>query len=54
MGWYIGAKDNIDRALVKQYATVQTCTFDNEKISPDDVLRMISLLSMQQRNFHIK
>jgi len=54
MGCYIGAKDKIDRALVKQYASVQTCKFDNEKIKPDEMLKMIDLLSLQAKNFHFK
>ncbi len=54
MGWYIGARDRIDRALVQQYADVQTTTFDHEKIDSDTILTMINMLSLQQKNFHIK
>lgn len=54
MSYFIGAKDNIERALVKHYSGVQTCNFDNEKIKPDDVLRMIDMLSMTQKNYHLK
>jgi len=54
MGWYIGARDKIDRALIQQYADVKTTTFDHEKINGDEILKMINMLSLQQKNFHIK
>ena len=54
MGWYIGARDNIDRALVRQYANTQTATFDHEKINPDEILRMINMLSLREKTFHLK
>lgn len=55
MGWYIGAKDKVDKAIVKYYANTQTTKFDNEqKIKPDDMWKMINMLSMRQQVFHIK
>ena len=50
----IGAKDKIDRALVKNYANVKTTNFDSPKLNPDDILKIITQLSMIQRNFYIK
>lgn len=55
MGCYIGAKDKLDKALVKQYAKVQTNNFsNNEKINPDDMWKMITMHSIQTKNFVIR
>jgi len=49
--YYIGARDNIDRALVKQYASVQTSNFDDSvKISPDEMWDKINMIGMNQKS----
>ena len=47
----IGAKDTIDMALVKQYANVKTCNFDEQKISPEDMWEKINLLAITEKNY---
>jgi hypothetical protein len=47
----IGAKDMLDRALVKQYAKVQTSNLDNSTIiSQEEMWNKIALFSINQRN----
>jgi hypothetical protein len=47
----IGAKDGIDRALVKQYSKVQTYNFDDSaRITQDDMWNKINLFSISQKN----
>lgn len=49
--YYIGAKDNIDKALVRQYANTQTSNFDTDiKIEPDEMWEKINLLSINQKS----
>lgn len=45
----IGAKDSIDRALVMQYATIQTNKLDEVKISPDDMWKNINMMAMSHK-----
>ncbi len=45
----IGAKDPIDRALVRHYANVKTCSFSEEKISPDDMWKKINMMSLSYK-----
>jgi hypothetical protein len=47
----IGAKDLIDRALVKQYAKIQTANLDNTiRITQDEMWDKIALLSLVNKN----
>lgn len=46
----IGAKDNLDRALVRQYANAQTSNFDDSiRISSEEMWEKINLLSIGQK-----
>ena len=48
--YHIGAKDNIDRALVKQYASVKTSNFDSDiKINPEDMWKKINLIAIGKK-----
>ncbi len=50
----IGAKDTIDRALVRQYANVQTCNFDAEStVDPESMWKTIDLLSTTQKSYFV-
>ena len=45
----IGAKDNLDRALVRQYASSQTTNFDAPKMEAEDAWNKMNLLAMGQK-----
>ncbi|MEI8388855.1 MAG: hypothetical protein WCG23_03110 [bacterium] len=45
----IGAKDIVDKALVLQYATIQTNKFDEVKISPEDMWKNINMMAMSYK-----
>lgn len=45
----IGARDPLDRALVIQYASVQTNKFDEEKIKADDMWKKINMMAMSSK-----
>ena len=45
----IGAKDPIDRALVRHYANIKTNSLDEEKISADDMWKKIYMMSLSQK-----
>ena len=48
--YLIGAKDNIDRALVRQYASAQTSNFsDDIKMDSEDVWEKLNLLATGQK-----
>jgi hypothetical protein len=49
MYYYIGAKDNIDKALVRQYAKIQTCKFDEPKITAEDMWKKLNMLAMGEK-----
>lgn len=47
----IGAKDILDRALVKQYSKVQTANLDNSTIiNQEEMWNKIALFSINQKN----
>lgn len=47
----IGAKDGIDKALVKQYADAKTSNFDEDiKMDPEEFWKKINLLSINQKS----
>ncbi|NLF82472.1 MAG: hypothetical protein GX568_00615 [Candidatus Gastranaerophilales bacterium] len=47
----IGAKDLLDRALVKQYAKVQTSNLDDSiRINQEEMWNKIALFSTYQKN----
>lgn len=47
----IGAKDKIDKALVRQYANTQTSNFDADiKVDPEEMWKKIDLFSINQRS----
>lgn len=45
----IGAKDPLDRALVVQYAKLQTNKLDEEKVSADDMWKKINMMAMSSK-----
>lgn len=45
----IGAKDKLDRALVKQYATAQANNVNTVKINPDDMMDKINMMAIYYR-----
>ena len=47
----IGARDGIDRALIRQYANVQTCNFDDVKINSEDMWDKINMLAMRNKTY---
>ncbi len=48
--YQIGAKDSIDRALVKQYASIKTSNFDSDiKIKPEDMWEKINLIAIGKK-----
>lgn len=47
---YIGAKDAIDRALVKQYSKIQTTNFDEPRVNSEDMWKKLNMHAAFQRN----
>jgi hypothetical protein len=45
----IGARDPLDRALVQQYAKVQTNKMDEEKVTADDMWKKINMMAMSSK-----
>jgi len=45
----IGAKDPLDKALVKHYANVKTNSLNEERISPDDMWKKINMMSLSTK-----
>lgn len=45
----IGAKDVLDKALVKQYSNIKTYNFTDEKVSADDMWKTMYVMSLSQK-----
>ena len=48
--YFIGAKDKVDKALVKQYASIKTANYDDAvKIDAEDMWNKINLFATGQK-----
>ncbi|HSA06297.1 MAG TPA: hypothetical protein P5556_03885 [Candidatus Gastranaerophilales bacterium] len=47
--YLIGAKDKVDKALVRQYSKIQTTNFDDVKVNPDEMWAKITMLSNENK-----
>lgn len=45
----IGARDALDRALVKRYAETTTNKMDEQKVNPDDMWKNINMMAMSHK-----
>jgi len=45
----IGAKDRLDKALVKQYANIQTSNLDDSRMDSEEMWEKMNLFAMGQK-----